>query len=453
MAASKVSDLTLGKFLKIVSQGAVYNNLSEDSAMWDYIKKKRKGDSEGRQLQFLLRSTYGASAAAFVPADGGDYPTASQGGINEGITQYKDFALTIEVERTLIAKALSDMSRYGEPLAEEMRAKTIAMSRILSASVYQDGSGIIGKVLSTGTIADGELPVNLDHDDGKSFVGWFELGDKIVCTNDAGTLQATTVSAGTVAYYVVENKDRANAQITIGAYDASDAKLTITAANDIGAADWFYRKGIYDDTGTIHPGSFALGTDLNTLSSNWVGLEGLTLTDGQKVNDIDLSGALGGTRIDVDNQPIDSKNFQNVLSQLMIKVGQGRYKYDSAMMAWESYDALVESRETDRRFNSIQDNKRGVAQLGYVHAKNTIIFEPDEFCPSKKIYIPPNADVLQFRGSDFDYVRPDGGSKFFLANASSGQGHARRVRAYMEGQGALMCIHPAAIGVLTNFTV
>ena len=30
-----VGDLTLGNYLKIVSKGAVYNNLSEDSPIWD----------------------------------------------------------------------------------------------------------------------------------------------------------------------------------------------------------------------------------------------------------------------------------------------------------------------------------------------------------------------------------------------------------------------------------
>ena len=127
MAASKVGDLTLGNFLKIVSKGAVYNNLSEDSRLWDYIKKKKKGDTEGRELRYLLRSAFGAAAASFVAANNGAYPDASQSTINEGTGQYKDFALTVEVERTLIDKALSDMSRYGEPLAEELRAKTIAI--------------------------------------------------------------------------------------------------------------------------------------------------------------------------------------------------------------------------------------------------------------------------------------------------------------------------------------
>ena len=109
MAAAKAGDLTLGNYLKIVSKGSVYNNLSEDSPIWDYVKKIKKGPEEGRELRYLLRTAYGSAAAAFVPVNGGAYPTSSQATISEGTANYKDFALTVEVERTLIAKAISDL--------------------------------------------------------------------------------------------------------------------------------------------------------------------------------------------------------------------------------------------------------------------------------------------------------------------------------------------------------
>ena len=99
---------------------------------------------------------------------------------------------------------------------------------------------------------------------------------------------------------------------------------------------------------------------------------------------------------------------------------------------------------------SIQDNKRGVASLGYVHGKDTIMFMTDEYCPKKRIYCVPEGDVLQFRGSDFEFVKPEGGQKFFLKPSAGG--HYRSVRAYMEGSGLILCVHPQAIGVLDNFT-
>ena len=423
--------------------------------MWDFIKKKSKGDSEGRQLRFLLRSTYGAPAVGFVPVSGGDYPASNQSSVVEGITEYKDFALTVEVERTLIAKAISDVSRYGEPLAEELRAKTIAMSRLLSASLYQDGSGVIGTVSA---VTDGgtDAVITLSTANAaRGFVGWFEQGDRVVISSTAGAPRVSD-TAVTPDYWEVSSLDRDNNRVTLQPKDSSDVDLTFSGANtDVAAADIIYREGIFDDANTVHPASISVGTtELNTLSSMWNGLDALTKSDGSLVNGITLSGNLGGTRRDAGGQPIDSQDFQKLMSQIKIGVGQGRYKYSMAFMAWEALDALIESRETDRRFQSIKDNKRGVHELGYVHARDTLIFEADEWCPKNRIYVcPDKSDVLQFHGSDMEFVRPDGGQRFFLSNASSGQGHARQVRAYMEGQGALMTIHSAATGVIENFSV
>lgn len=441
MAASKVSDLTLGNYLKIVSKGAVYNNLSEDSPIWDLIKKKKKGPQEGRELRFLIRSAYGASAAGFVPVSGGAYPTAAQATITEGTAQYKDFALTVEVERTLIAKALSDFSRYGEPLAEELRSKTIALSRLLSAAVYKDGTGVIGTVSAISFPTATTALVTLSSSDtARGFVGWFEYGDKVSFYDPDGATSATTTVAVT---WSVTSRDRANNQVTL---TSNIAHGGAGGANAIAAADLIYRN-----QQTTRPSlTTAPVTDYNTLSEEWVGLESLTQNDGRIVNGITLSGALGGTRKSCGAQPIDSQNFQQLMSEVMIAVGQGRYKYNKAMMAWETLDALIESREVDRRFQSIMDNKRGVAALGYVHGKNTLMFEADEFCRKDRIIVCPDGDVLQFFGADFDFVKPDGGQKFMLKPNNGG--HDRAIRAYMEGEGCLVGVHNAAIGCLHNFT-
>lgn len=447
-ATGVAGDLTLGNYLKIVSKGAVYNNLSEDSPIWEVIKKQKKGDAEGRQLRFLLRSAYGAAAAGFVSVDGGAYPTAQQASVAEGTAEYKDFALTVEVERTLVQKAISDFSRYGEPLAEELRSKSIALSRQLSRSIYGDGTGIIGEVQST-SVAAGVLTITLATEDTSyGHVGNIELGDKLKVANTDGTDQAPTLT-GTYSYLLVTDKSRQNNTISVKGYTTAGVDGTITAANDIGDGDVIHRFGVTAQD--INPTSGI--TDYGKASEEWAGLESLSENDGRVVNGITLSGALGGTRRDASGNPIDSQDFQQLMSQVMIAVGQGRYKYNKAMMSWETLDALIESREVDRRFTTIQDNKRGVESLGYQHGKNGIIFEADEFCPKKRIYVLPDADVLQFHGSDFDFVKPDGSSKFFLTPNSSADGHKRSIRAYMEGSGVLVSNHSAAIGCIHNFTV
>lgn len=441
-------DLTLGNYLKIVSKGAVYNNLSEDSPIWEMIAKKKKGPAEGRQLKFLLRSAYGAAAAGFVAVDGGAYPSASKATISEGTAEYKDFALTVEVDRTLISKAISDFSRYGEPLAEELRCKSIALSRQLSRSVYGDGTGIIGTVSSadfaTSTTQATITLASATTDRGS--VGWFELGDQVKFYDTSGVLEQSTTTANNDHWTVVA-KDRAANTVTLSCRNSSDVEATHGGAGDIGAGDLIYRSGVTAQTDV----SLDSSDDYGRASEEWVGLETLSENDNRKCHGLNLTGALGGTRRDASGNPIDSQDFQQLMSQVMIAVGQGRYKYSKAMMAWETLDALIESREVDRRFQSIADNKRGVSALGYVHGKNTIMFEADEFCRKDRIYCLPEGDVLQFYGSDFEFVKPEGGNKFFLKPNSSG--HDRAIRAYMEGSGVLVSTHSAAIGTIENFTV
>lgn len=452
--APTISALALGNYLKIVSKGAVYNNLSEDSPMWEMIKKKKKGPEEGRELRFLLRSAYGIAAARGVKVDGGAYPKSQKSTLNEGLANYKDFALSIEVERTVIARAMADFSKYGEPLAEELRAKTISMSRVLSSWLYKDGTGVIAQALDAGTVSAGQTIFNLDPaNTARGFVGWVEYGDRLTPRNADGTVANPTVSSGTFDHYIVADRSRAANTATLGARDVDGNTLTVTATG-ITAGDVLYRGTNAEvSAGRITiPDLTAISTDdYNRQSDEFVGLGSLSQNDGRKVNGITLSGSLGGTRKDLDGAPIDSQHFQELMSQLMIAAGNGRYKYNRAMMAWETLDALIESREVDRRFNSVTDNKRGVSGLGYVHGKNTLMFEADEFCPKQKIYVVPEGDVIQFYGSDFEFVRAEGGPKFHLKPNSSG--YDRTNQAFMEGNGSLLSVHSAAIGCIEDFTV
>jgi len=446
-AVTNLGGLDIGKYLKIISKGGVYNNLPEDSSMWENIQKKKKGADEGRELRYLLRSAYGASAANFVAVGGGAYPNAQKSSLSEGTAQYKDFALTIEVERTIIERAISDFSRYGEPLAEEIRAKTITLSRQLSAAVYADGTGVLAAATGAGTIGSGRIVLPLGTaSTSRGFVGWLEYGDRVVVATTAGVQTDPTVSSGTFAWYSVYDKDRANDTVTLQAQNSSGTALTVTATNILSTMVILKYGSQLNDLASV-----ATTDDYNALSYYYPGLQSLAANDGRKVNGINMTGAVKGTQRDVGGQPIDSSDFQKLMSQVKLNVGANRYKYTRAMMAWETLDALVESRETDRRFISIKDNKRGVDVLGYVHGKDTLIFEADEFCPKQAIWCVPEGDVLQFWGSDFEFVEPQAGQKFMLKPNASG--HDRSIRSYMEGHGTLTCVHPAAVGLVTNFTV
>jgi hypothetical protein len=137
---------------------------------------------------------------------------------------------------------------------------------------------------------------------------------------------------------------------------------------------------------------------------------------------------------------------------LMVNTGKERYKYDRAMMSWETLDALVEAREVDRKFTDVEDGERGVKGLGYRHGKNAIIFEADEFCPHQRVWLVPKGDAVQYRGTDFEFVEAQPGQKFHVTPSANG-GFQRSTSSMMEGSGAMVSVHSAAIGNLRNFVI
>lgn len=452
MAVAKISDSQIGQYLKIVSKGAVYNNLSEDSEIWNMVKQKKAGPAEGRELRFSLREGYGSGAAGFLPLDGGGYPDEHKSQLKEGIKVYKDYAVTVEVERTLVAKAISDFSKYADPLAEELRIKTIALSRLLSYRTFASGTGVLGTILSA-AVSNGRLVVTLSSVSAvEGFIGWIQGDDILALFAKDGTKRAPTVVSGTYDRSRVYEVRRDANEVELVAVNDQKQDLVFDTIGDIAADDVIYRHQQEKNGNISDISAIANTVDRNSLSEGWCGLDDLTARDGRLVNGIPMNGVFGGTRKDLGGVAIDSQHVQRIMSQLMIRSGQGRYKYSKPLLAWEALDALIESRETDRRFQSIQDNKKGVAELGYVHGKNTLIFTPDEFCPLQRMYFLPDADVCQFHGDDFKFVNPNGeGQTFFLK--PNGSGHDRVTRAYMEGSGSFHSVHSAAIGVLENFSV
>jgi hypothetical protein len=457
-AQSFVSNIDLAKLLKTYQTNGVYSNLSDSSEVWKYFLKQRAGDAGGDSLTYLLRTSLGPAAVQSLPAgSSGDYPTAQRAGFSKGTAQYKEFGLTVNIPRNLIGKTGSDLLRYAEPLTEEMDAKAIAAARVMSLEMMGDGSGAIGVVASVGTpdTTNDQVTITLSvtsANSDRSHVGWFMEDDQVKFATTAGTSHATINNAGTtVAYWKVVSRDDDANTVTLAPYDSSDALINITStslgATDPTAADLIYRRG------TTANDTTAISTnDYNTLSECLVGLPSLIADDGRKVNGITMTGAVSGSWRDASGAAIDSSDFQRVLSKGKRRAGRNRYKYRQAWMFDNVYDTLVESSETDRRFQ-VGEGSRGVKSLGYQHGKDFVEFMPDEFVPKQRIYIlPESKEVLQMYGQDFKTVEPNPGQKFHLKTSSTGAGHSRQMNAYMEGAAVVICKHPAAVLAIKNFS-
>ena len=110
-------------------------------------------------------------------------------------------------------------------------------------------------------------------------------------------------------------------------------------------------------------------------------------------------------------------------------------------MAPETHASFVESRETDRRFMSIDDAARGIKK-----------FDSNTVTTSSKA-IPVNLSrrsacgfflkqkagnkVLEWHGTDFEPVRVKGSDEFMMKPSSSG-GHERRVVSYLHSSGVMI---------------
>jgi len=455
MAVAQVRDMTLGKLLKIVSVGSVYNTLNDESAMWEMMSRKLRKDAEqGAELRWNMRKSYGVAAAGFVPTSAGSYNSGHASQFSEATGTYKDFSLTIEVPQSLLKKAEKDIAAYGKPIAEEVEAKGIAMARVLSSTLTQDGTGIIGKVASAAadTTADTVAVTLKTGNSDPGYIGWFLEEDKVTVARDnSGEEKATINAAGsTPAYWLVTDVDRSTHIVTLKPYTAADAAVNITAAlssTDLKASDLIRRS----TSAWVNPADITSTVDYGTLSYQWPGLESLGAADNRLVHNVNLTGALKGTRFDCGGDLIEPQDIQQALSKVKTRVGQNRYKYKAAFMAPETYDAMIDERETDRRFNTVQDNTRGTSELKYQHKKDSLAFETDEFVRQNRIFCLPEGDALCFYGSDFDYVKPGKGSEWNLKPNSTG--YDRSQMAFMEGAGLFFAKHSAAILTLENFLI
>ena len=209
---------------------------------------------------------------------------------------------------------------------------------------------------------------------------------------------------------------------------------SITTQPTAGEVLYKYEQPTTPDLGSI--------TDYGSVTEVIPGLESLTADDGRQIHGITMSGSTKGTRFDANDVQIDVSHIESVMNDVKINVGGGQYAWKMAMMAPEAYSQFVESRETDRRFNSIEDTTRGVRKFVYQHREDAIELYASEYCPKKRMYIMPEAKagqgkVMEYHGTDFEPVKAPNGTDYHLKPGTSG-GHERKVVSYMEGYGTLI---------------
>lgn len=458
MAYSPITNETLGKFLQIAFSAGVRNQLSGDVRDWDMIRKVREGDPNGRELRFLFQTSLGPAAIqAMSPGVAGAFPDSQEISVSENTAQYKEIAATIEFDYNLWQAAQKSPAKYADFLAKEIESKSTAYKRQVSKELYGDGTGVIGQLAAASASltspTSNQLIFQLDTaSTARGFVGWFEINDLLILRTSAGGTSALDTNLATEpAMWKVISRDRKNDRVTLQGLDAS--KVAVASITSIttqpATGDVFYRFAqptIPDLTASI--------ADYGTASEVLAGLDSLVSNDGRVVHGITMSGSTAGTVSDAGGAAMDVSLLQELLDTTKVNVGQSAYKYEVMAGSPETHASLIESRETDRRFVTLEDKTRGIkGMFAFAHMNDMVEFYTSEYCQKKRLYVLPKEasgnKTLEYHSTDFEQVKVNDMSAFNLK--PSANGYLRRVSSFMHGRHVIICKHPAAIGKLVNF--
>lgn len=458
MAFSPIGNLDLGRFLQIVFTRGAMVQVTKSQREWEMINKMRDGNPNGRERRFLFINSLGyAAAQTRNPNFTSAFPAAQKAQISENIAYYKELDVTVELEYNLWKAASLTPEKYAEPLAKEIELKSIVARRLMGLLAFGDGTGVLGQAASAAsdtTGAGGYATVQLKTGaSDRGHVRWFQFGDLILNKQVSGAAPASapSVSGGSFYAWRVKNQLPKLDQVVLEAVDSAGNVLSLTASN-IAQNNLFYRVGqqvIADLSGAVG--------DYGSLTDVMPGFDSLVSNDSRLVHGITMAGAAAGTVLDWAGQQIDVRALQEGLDEVDMRTGKGEFAFKMAVMAPETRAAMIESRETDRRFTDITDVNRGGKGFGYIHDEDTVLYYPAEFCPKQRIYVLPEGKqdgnkVISYFGTDFEPVSDPMGNKFHLKPSSAG-GHERNIISYMTARGTMVCHRPAAVLKIQNFTV
>lgn len=456
MAFNNIDAVALGNLLQIKFSDGIRNQISKDYRDFEMVMRAKVSNSAARELRFMLLTAFGVDAVSYAnpgQIDSG-FPSADRSSLEEYTAKFKELRTTIEVQYDLFERALQSPEKYGEPVKVEMDSKLSASKRRLAADYHADGTGVLATLDGAAATINGAGNAVLQlsvANTARGHVGMFEFRQKVINYTQAGVAGAAPViSTGTFSHWIVVSKNRSLQQVELRAVNTL-GNQSATVSFDPAANEVLYRKAQADATDVPNLTAIA---DYGTATQVIAGLDSLTADDGRVIHGMTMSGALAGSRLDADNNPIDVKHIQRAMSQVKVNVGADQYTWKMMTQAPETLDSLIESRETDRRFVTMEDATRGTKKFMYQHQNDSLECNTSEYCLPKRIYIVPESKagqkVMEFHGSDFKTVKAVGGSDFHLKPSASG--YVATIVSYLQAIGVIICKHPASVAVITNFT-
>lgn len=458
--ADLITNLSLGNIIQIAFSKGIRLQVSQDFPEWEAIKMMKESNAEGREKRFYFQNSLGPAATQYRNAGtqgGYDFPAGQQVSTSENTAIYKELVTTVSLEQNLYKRAQQSPMKYAEPLSNEFNSKMISQKRRMAADVYGDGTGVMGTVASAAVTspASNQVVFTLSSSaTARGYAGFFEFDDLMILRSNSGSASALDTNLGTEPiYWKVIDKNYTAGTVTLQGLTSTFAPVATISSISVQptAGDVFYRYG----QGTIPDLSSSIA-DYGTATEVVAGLLSLIASDARVIHGITMSGSRAATISDAGGDALDVSQVHTLLDNIKRRVGQGQYSYNKMTCSAESQKAFIESRESDRRFISIDDTSRGVKKFAYQHGNDSVVVNAAEFCPQKQLYILPEPKsgnrVLEYWGSDFEIVKAKDGDEWRLEPSANGGFKANMVL-FMQMMGVLINKHPAACGRLQNFTI
>lgn len=463
MSITNIDSLDLGTLLQIIYSKGLYHQTSRDYSDFDMIKMHNVKVAPGKQYNFQLSTSLApASTQRRNPGTSGRlFPRGFAINHAEYTAQFKEIQTTIEVAGNLLDRASQTVEKYAELWATQAELSLDGARRVMASEIYRDGTGALGHISSVSANDDTSVryTFTLNNDrstaNTQSYAGWFESGDILILKERDGTASTVNITNGgqTLTYWEVVSIDVLANTVLCKGLDADFAPVVASGATKTTpppAGEVFYRfdQQIFPDlTGTI--------SDYGTVSTPLTGFESLAAADARTVHGMVLEGALAGSNVDGTGQSIDVSLIEQALNLAKRRVGPTRYDWKKMCTSYQTRTALIEAKETDRRFVSVTDNDRGSAEFNYIHGQTQLRLGASEFCPEDAVWMLPEVKstgekVMEYVGDEMKVAKYGNMADFHLKN--TGSGYEDTVQQFMRGVNLLLCKHPAAIASITGFT-
>jgi hypothetical protein len=383
-----------------------------------------------------------------VQPRGGDLPSAESRQFDEGKVAVARLAHTIEITMDEFEMLRREAAGAVDVVADGMSSGVSMMTRTLARQTHGDGSGVLARC----DVTAGSLTVNLQttasnqYDRDRS--NWLEVNGSYVDLVDATT--GAAIANGENRFIVDMDDDYAPTTVTL---DTAGGVVTTTANTVI---TW------RDSVDPFSSGSYVSGEvvglgQLMKSDRTWCGIN--SATAGKSVwNPVVVSGATPGTP-----EAFSLGRIQKLFVRMSKKASDGMQPGPdsghvifsghgvaaSAIAQYADSIRYVDPKPGDRlTFGFTEIEGLGLTWLTDVHYAHNVM------------------DVLRIRGDAgikfvrpmnpmnglLDFITTGSGDMWHLANATTGQGHATKMLAYLTGNFGMACKKPCDNGRLNDVT-